>query len=153
MKIKKELSSYRNIVSMILEKEQEKEEIADSKADVSGPSYDVTGSRPTGYIQTNKENKIYECDRKIDLLNREIKKLKRTLNVLDSLILTLDAEEKLIIVGFFLEGKTNRKICKELDAFRGITQENEQSTIEAIKKRKGRIIKKMQKRYDNRTKN
>lgn len=149
MKIKKELIDYRDNVSKIISKKQQIEETLESRIELSGPSYDITGSRPKGFLQSSLEKQIIECDSKIDELNKEIAKIQRKLNVIDSLILTLDEEERIIIVGFFLEGKTNRKICREIDSYRNVSEENEKCTLEAIKKRKGRIIKKMQKRYEN----
>lgn len=153
MRVKKELTNYRSTVSEIIDKEREIEELRDEIIELSGPSYDITGSRAKGYMQSSLENQIIKYEKNVNEKNREIKRLKRKLDAIDSLILTLDAEEKIIIVGFFLEGKTNRKICIEVDEYRGTIKENEKYTIEALKKRKARIIKKMQKRYDIRIKN
>ena len=69
------------------------------------------------------------------LLNRK-EKLERKINFLEKLADSLREDEKTIIKGFYIKGKTNRKIALELDI-----------TIEAVKKRKKRILIRLQNEY------
>ena len=65
-------------------------------------------------------------------------KLEKKLNLIDSIIILLKEEEKDIIISFYLQGVSNRKIAERYNV-----------SVEAMKKRKKRIINKMQKEYDN----
>lgn len=140
MKVLEELLNYRKNVGTIFLLEKEKEELEENRIIVSGPSYDVTGIRPKGYVTSNLDKNIIKHEAQIAKIDKKIKKIKRTLAIIESLILSLGEEQRRIIVGFYLEGKKNKKIAEEIDA---------NLSVEAIKKRKKRIVKKMQKLYDD----
>lgn len=137
MNIKEELENYRKTIVKISNKKDEIEEIKENISEISGPSYDATGIMAKGFKQSFLEKAIINANEKIRKKQKEIKKLENKLAVIDSLILSLKEEERNIIVSFYLQGKTNRKIASELEV-----------TLEAIKKRKKRIVKSMQTIYD-----
>lgn len=137
MNIKEELENYRKTIVKISNKKDEIEEIKENISEISGPSYDATGIMAKGFKQSSLEKAIINANEKIRKKQKEIKKLENKLAVIDSLILSLKEEERNIIVSFYLQGRTNRKIASELEV-----------TLEAIKKRKKRIVKSMQTTYD-----
>lgn len=137
MNIKEELENYRKTIVKISNKKDEIEEIKENISEISGPSYDATGIMAKGFKQSSLEKAIINANEKIRKKQKEIKKLENKLAVVDSLILSLKEEERNIIVSFYLQGRTNRKIASELEV-----------TLEAIKKRKKRIVKSMQTTYD-----
>lgn len=148
MKIINELREYRDNVFKIKKIEQDIEEMKESFVELTGPVYDSIGGRPTGFMESSLENRIIKLQMNIEKKKNAIKKIQKKLNIIDSLIMSLSSEEKIIIGGFYLEGKTNKKVAREIDNFREVVQENEKTTVEAIKKRKGRIVNKMQNKYD-----
>ncbi len=97
---------------------------------------DITGVRAKGYKKNITEAMaISNIIKENKLLNRK-EKLERKINFLEKLTDSLKEDEKTIIKGFYILGKTNRKIALELDI-----------TIEAVKKRKKRILIRLQNEY------
>ena len=97
---------------------------------------DITGVRAKGYKKNITEAMaISNIIKENKLLNRK-EKLERKINFLEKLADSLREDEKTIIKGFYIKGKTNRKIALELDI-----------TIEAVKKRKKRILIRLQNEY------
>ncbi len=139
MKIKEELENYKRTIYTINRIKEEIKEILDSRTEIAGPSYDVVGGIPKrGFKQSNLEKNIINTYDKIQKKKNIILKLEKKLNLIDSIIILLKEEEKDIIISFYLQGVSNRKIAERYNV-----------SVEAMKKRKKRIINKMQKEYDN----
>ena len=136
MDIKKELSSYFDYKKKIVDIEAEINELHDNESGLPNGGMDITGVRAKGYKKNITEAMaISNIIKENKLLNRK-EKLERKINFLEKLADSLREDEKTIIKGFYIKGKTNRKIALELDI-----------TIEAVKKRKKRILIRLQNEY------
>ena len=125
MKIKEELENYKRTIYTINRIKEEIKEILDSRTEIAGPSYDVVGGIPKrGFKQSNLEKNIINTYDKIQKKKNIILKLEKKLNLIDSIIILLKEEVKEVA-------------------------ERYNVSVEAMKKRKKRIINKMQKEYDN----
>lgn len=136
MDIKKELSSYFDYKKKIVDIEAEINELHENESGLPNGGMDITGVRAKGYKKNITEAMaISNIIKENKLLNRK-EKLERKINFLEKLADSLREDEKTIIKGFYIKGKTNRKIALELDI-----------TIEAVKKRKKRILIRLQNEY------
>lgn len=136
MDIKKELSSYFDYKKKIVALEDEINELHENDSGLPNGGMDITGVRAKGYKKNITEAMaISNIIKENKLLNRK-EKLERKINFLEKLADSLKEDEKIIIKGFYINGKTNRKIASELDI-----------TIEAVKKRKKRILLRLQNEY------
>ena len=136
MDIKKELSSYFDYKKKIVDIEAEINELHENESGLPNGGMDITGVRAKGYKKNITEAMaISNIIKENKLLNRN-EKLERKINFLEKLADSLREDEKTIIKGFYIKGKTNRKIALELDI-----------TIEAVKKRKKRILIRLQNEY------
>lgn len=136
MDIKKELSSYFDYKKKIVDIESEINELHENESGLPNGGMDITGVRAKGYKKNITEAMaISNIIKENKLLNRK-EKLERKINFLEKLADSLREDEKTIIKGFYIKGKTNRKIALELDI-----------TIEAVKKRKKRILIRLQNEY------
>ena len=136
MDIKKELSSYFDYKKKIVDIEAEINELHENESGLPNGGMDITGVRAIGYKKNITEAMaISNIIKENKLLNRK-EKLERKINFLEKLADSLREDEKTIIKGFYIKGKTNRKIALELDI-----------TIEAVKKRKKRILIRLQNEY------
>ena len=134
--IKKELSSYFDYKKKIVNIEAEINELHENESGLPNGGMDITGVRAKGYKKNITEAMaISNIIKENKLLNRK-EKLERKINFLEKLADSLREDEKTIIKGFYIKGKTNRKIALELDI-----------TIEAVKKRKKRILIRLQNEY------
>lgn len=138
MNIKEELTQYRKNVRKIENKKEEIAEILENRSYLLSGNMDSTGIVAKGFKRSALELEIIRIDTKIEKLKKEISKIENKLIKIDRLIVLLNPEQRKIIVDFFLFNKTNRQIAKELCV-----------EVEAVKKRKQRIIKKMQKMSEN----
>lgn len=138
MNIKEELKQYRKNVRKIEDKKEEIMEILENRSYLISGNMDATGIIAKGFKQSSLELEIIRIDTKIEKLKKEISKIEKKLLKIDRLIVLLNNEQRKIIVDFFLFNKTNRQIANELFV-----------EIEAVKKRKQRIIRKMQKMSEN----
>lgn len=138
MNIKEELKQYRKNVRKIEDKKEEIMEILENRSYLISGNMDATGIIAKGFKQSSLELEIIRIDTKIEKLKKEIGKIEKKLLKIDRLIVLLNNEQRKIIVDFFLFNKTNRQIANELCV-----------EIEAVKKRKQRIIRKMQKMSEN----
>lgn len=138
MNVREELNAYRKNVQKIENLHDEINEIIENRYDSASGGVNTSGIFAKGYKQSVEENNFIRIEMKIEKLKYEIHKIERKLTKIDKLIALLNEEQRKIIVDFFLFNKSNRKIANDLGV-----------EIEAIKKRKKRIIKKMQKMYDN----
>lgn len=136
MDIKKELSKYFDYKKEILNIEAQINELHENESGLPNGGLDVTGIRATGYKKNVTENiAISNIIKENKLLNRK-EKLERKIKFLEKLADSLKEDEKIIIKEFYILGKTNRKIALKLDI-----------TIEAVKKRKKRILIRLQNEY------
>lgn len=136
MDIKKELSSYFDYKKKIVDIEAEINELHENESGLPNGGMDITGVRAKGYKKNITEAMaISNIIKENKLLNRK-EKLERKINFIEKLADSLREDEKTIIKGFYINGKTNRKIALELDI-----------TIEAVKKRKKRILIRLQNEY------
>ena len=136
MDIKKELSSYFDYKKKIVDIESEINELHENESGLPNGGMDITGVRAKGYKKNITEAMaISNIIKENKLLNRK-ERLERKINFLEKLADSLREDEKTIIKGFYIKGKTNRKIALELDI-----------TIEAVKKRKKRILIRLQNEY------
>ena len=136
MDIKKELSSYFDYKKKIVDIEAEINELHENESGLPNGGMDITGVRAKGYKKNITEAMaISNIIKENKMLNRK-EKLERKINFLEKLADSLREDEKTIIKGFYIKGKTNRKIALELDI-----------TIEAVKKRKKRILIRLQNEY------
>ncbi len=136
MDIKKELSKYFDYKKEILSIEAQINELHENESGLPNGGLDVTGIRATGYKKNVTENiAISNIIKENKLLNRK-EKLERKIKFLEKLADSLKEDEKTIIKEFYILGKTNRKIALKLDI-----------TIEAVKKRKKRILIRLQNEY------
>ena len=138
MNIKEELKQYRKNVRKIEDKKEEIMEILENRSYLISGNMDATGIIAKGFKQSSLELEIIRIDTKIEKLKKESGKIEKKLLKIDRLIVLLNNEQRKIIVDFFLFNKTNRQIANELCV-----------EIEAVKKRKQRIIRKMQKMSEN----
>lgn len=138
MNIREELEKYRKNVKKIENKKEEILEILENRSYLISGNMDATGIIAKGFKQSSLELEIIRVDTKIENLKKEINIIEKKLMRIDRLIALLNEEQRKIIVDFFLFKKSNRKIANELNV-----------EIEAVKKRKKRIINKMQKIYDD----
>lgn len=136
MDIKKELSKYFDYKKEILNIEAQINELHENESGLPNGGLDVTGIRATGYKKNVTENiAISNIIKENKLLNRK-EKLERKIKFLEKLADSLKEDEKTIIKEFYILGKTNRKIALKLDI-----------TTEAVKKRKKRILIRLQNEY------
>ena len=136
MDIKKELSKYFDYKKEILSIEAQINELHENESGLPNGGLDVTGIRATGYKKNVTENiAISNIIKENKLLNRK-EKLERKIKFLEKLADSLKEDEKTIIKEFYILGKKNRKIALKLDI-----------TIEAVKKRKKRILIRLQNEY------
>ncbi len=138
MNVREELEKYRKNVKRIENKKEEILEILENRSYLISGNMDATGIIAKGFKQSSLELEIIRVDTKIENLKKEINIIEKKLMRIDRLIALLNEEQRKIIVDFFLFKKSNRKIANELNV-----------EIEAVKKRKKRIINKMQKIYDD----
>lgn len=138
MNVREELEKYRKNVKKIENKKEEILEILENRSYLISGNMDATGIIAKGFKQSSLELEIIRIDTKIENLKKEINIIEKKLMRIDRLIVLLNEEQRKIIVDFFLFKKSNRKIANELNV-----------EIEAVKKRKKRIINKMQKMYDD----
>lgn len=138
MNIREELEKYRKNVKKIENKKEEILEILENRSYLISGNMNATGIIAKGFKQSSLELEIIRVDTKIENLKKEINIIEKKLMRIDRLIALLNEEQRKIIVDFFLFKKSNRKIANELNV-----------EIEAVKKRKKRIINKMQKIYDD----
>lgn len=138
MNVREELEKYRKNVKKIENKKEEILEILENRSYLISGNMDATGIIAKGFKQSSLELEIIRIDTKIENLKKEINIIEKKLMRIDRLIALLNEEQRKIIVDFFLFKKSNRKIANELNV-----------EIEAVKKRKKRIINKMQKMYDD----
>lgn len=138
MNVREELEKYRKNVKKIENKKEEILEILENRSYLISGNMDATGIIAKGFKQSSLELEIIRVDTKIENLKKEINIIEKKLMRIDRLIALLNEEQRKIIVDFFLFKKSNRKIANELNV-----------EIEAVKKRKKRIINKMQKIYDD----
>ena len=138
MNVREELEKYRKNVKRIENKKEEILEILENRSYLISGNMDATGIIAKGFKQSSLELEIIRIDTKIENLKKEINIIEKKLMRIDRLIALLNEEQRKIIVDFFLFKKSNRKIANELNV-----------EIEAVKKRKKRIINKMQKIYDD----
>lgn len=138
MDIKKELSKYFDYKKEIIDIEAEINELHENESGLPNGGMDVTGVRVKGYKKNITESMaISNIIKENKLLNRK-EKLEKKINFLEKLADSLPDEEKTIIKGFYIQGKTLRKISLELDSTGYLTRE-------AVKKRKKRILNKLKK--------
>ncbi len=136
MDIKKELNNYFEYKKEIIKINAEINELRENESGLPNGGMDITGVRAKGYKKNITEAMaISNIIKENKLLNRK-EKLERKINFLEKLTDSLKEDEKTIIKGFYILGKTNRKIALELDI-----------TIEAVKKRKKRILIRLQNEY------
>ena len=138
MNIREELEKYKKNIKKIENKKEEILEILENRSYLISGNMDATGIIAKGFKQSSLELEIIRVDTKIENLKKEINIIEKKLMRIDRLIALLNEEQRKIIVDFFLFKKSNRKIANELNV-----------EIEAVKKRKKRIINKMQKIYDD----
>ncbi len=136
MDIKKELSKYFDYKKEVVDIESQINELHENESGLPNGGIDTTGIRAKGYKNNVTEAMaISNIIKENKLLNRK-EKLERKIKFLEKLADYLKEDEKTIIKGFYILGKTNRKIALELDI-----------TIEAVKKRKKRILIRLQNEY------
>lgn len=136
MNIKVELKNYLKYKGDIANLQGELIEIQEDVG-LSGGVSDATGIRAKGFKKSAMELQAISNITKEKSILSKIEKLKRKMKFIEDIVEALNEERKLIIKSFFIEGKSNRKIADELKI-----------TSEALKKRKRRIIRDMQRSYD-----
>lgn len=136
MNIKVELKNYLKYKGDIANLQGELIEIQEDIG-LSGGVSDATGIRQKGFKKSAMELQAISNITKEKSILSKIEKLKRKMRFIEDIVEALNEERKFIIKSFFIEGKSNRKIADELKI-----------TSEALKKRKRRIIRDMQRSYD-----
>lgn len=136
MNIKVELKNYLKYKGDIANLQGELIEIQEDIG-LSGGVNDATGIRPKGFKKSAMEIQAISNITKEKNILSKIEKLKRKMRFVEDIVEALKEERKIIIKSFFIEGRSNRKIADELEI-----------TLEAVKKRKRRIIRDIQKNYD-----
>lgn len=137
MDIKKELSSYFDYKKKIVELNKEINELHENESGLSGGGIDETGVRAKGYKKSAMESMAISNIIKENKILNKIEKIERKMKFLEEFADSLIEEERIIIKGFYIKGRKNRKIALEL----GITRE-------AVKKRKKRILNRIQNEFD-----
>lgn len=136
MNIKVELKNYLKYKGDIANLQGELIEIQEDIG-LSGGVSDATGIRSKGFKKSAMEIQAISNITKEKNILGKMEKLKRKMQFVEDIVEALKEERKIIIKSFFIEGRSNRKIADELEI-----------TLEAVKKRKRRIIRDMQKNYD-----
>lgn len=136
MNIKVELNNYLKYKEDIANLQGELIEIQEDIG-ISGGSSDSTGIRAKGYKKSQMEMQAISNIMKEKNILKKIEKLERKMRFIENIVDSLKGDSKEIIMMFFILGKSNRSIAKCFNV-----------TVEAIKKRKSRIINNMQKKYE-----
>lgn len=139
MKVREELENYRKNVMKIENIKEEIEELLENRNYLTSGGTDASGIVAKGFKQSSLELEIIKVNVKLDKKENDIRKLQYRLMKVDKLIALLNEKQRKIIIDFFLFNRSNRKIADDLCV-----------KVEAIKKRKKRIIQKMQKLADER---
>lgn len=142
MDIKKELNNYFEYKKEIATLQGELIEIQEDIG-LSGGGNDATGIRAKGFKKSAMELQAISNVLKEKSILNKIEKLKRRMKFIEDIAEALKEEQRIVIKGFFIEGKSNKKIAKELKDLIGI-----EFSTEAVKKRKKRIIRNLQKKYN-----
>ncbi len=136
MNIKVELNNYLKYKEDIANLQGELLEIQEDIG-LSGGNSDSTGIRAKGFKKATMEAQAIANVTKEQRIKRKIEKLQRKMKCIEGLVESLKGDSKEIMNLFFIIGKSNRYVANKFNV-----------TIEAIKKRKSRIIRNMQKKYD-----
>lgn len=142
MNIKVELKNYLKYKGDIANLQGELIEIQEDIG-LSGGVNDATGIRAKGFKKSAMELQAISNVLKEKSILNKIEKLKRRMKFIEDIAEALKEEQRIVIKGFFIEGKSNKKIAKELKDLIGI-----EFSTEAVKKRKKRIIRNLQKKYN-----
>lgn len=143
MDIKEELNNYSKYKEKIIKIDAEINELHENESGLPNGGIDVTGVKTKGYKKNVTESMaISNIIKENKLINRK-EKFKRKMKFVEDIAEALKEEQRIVIKGFFIEGKPNIKIANELKALIGI-----EVSTEAVKKRKKRIIRNLQKKYN-----
>lgn len=143
MDIKEELNNYSKYKEKIINIDAEINELHENESGLPNGKLDVTGVRAKGYKKNVTEAMAISNIIKENKLNNRKEKLQRKMKLIEDIAEALKEEQRIVIKGFFIEGKPNFKIANELKALIGI-----EVSTEAVKKRKKRIIRNLQKKYN-----
>ena len=98
MEVKEMLENYNNYLAEIKTKEYAIKKLELEEVSVSASNFAVNGDiRPKGYMSSNTERKVINNTDKIAKLRKEIEELKAKIEMLDSLLNTLNSFNKRLL--------------------------------------------------------
>lgn len=114
--MKELLEKYNDFLAEIKTKKHEIKKLELEEVTISGSNFSVNGGiRPTGFMTSNIANKVINNMDKINKLNKEIEELQAKIDMINSILNTLNDYHKQIIELKYKYNKNDAQISKILE--------------------------------------